>query len=672
MKEWKELLHGGDYNPDQWLDRPDILAEDIRLMKKAGVNVVTLGVFSWTSYEPQEGVYTFEWLDRIMDSMYENGIYVILATPSGGKPPWMAKKFPETMRMRGDRVRLIYGDRENQCNSNEYYREKVKMLDERLAERYGSHPALIMWHLSNEMYGSCHCEDCQKRFRLWLKNKYKTIDKLNEQYWSMFWSHKYTDWEEIESPSSIGDGSVHGLALDYKRFYSDLSVDFLKLEADAIRRYSKAVPITTNMFHHNCGINLYDLSEILDVVSWDSYPRWHCAADKSTEWDNAAGAAFDFDFCRSLKQKPFYLMESVPSVPSQFQVCKLKRPGMHMLSAMQAVACGADSVQYFQWRQGRGGYEKFHGAVLTHNGSSDTRVFKDVSEAGARLAGLSCLKNASVKSRAAVIFDWENLRALEGQVGLKKKKDFALFIRQYYEALLKNYVSVDIISQDADFSEYSLIVAPVLYMLKPDTPQKIRDFAAAGGSFVMSFYSGIVNENDLAFECFPPFSLNDVFGVRVEETDSLCEDESNSFTYRGKSYEAVDICDLVHAEGAEILAAYERDFYAGRPALLKNCYGRGRAYYVAFADKGDFLKTFLGDVADEAGIERIVASEYVPDVMVKERCAGDKRYIFVMNFSTQERKIRVGEEELKLCGYEARILESGGSSLTVGKKDGNS
>lgn len=229
MKLWEigKLLHGGDYNVDQWLDRPDILAEDIRLMKLAGVNVVSLCIFSWSSLEPEEGVYTFEWLDEVMDSMYKNGIYVILATPSAGKPPWLIKKYPDIMRTREHRQRLLYGERENHCNSNKIFREKVCRIDEKLAERYANHPALILWHISNEMYGICHCETCQASFRKWLQGKYKTIDCLNEQYWSNFWSHRYTDWEELESPSSVGETAVHGLALDYKRFYSDLSIDFL-------------------------------------------------------------------------------------------------------------------------------------------------------------------------------------------------------------------------------------------------------------------------------------------------------------------------------------------------------------------------------------------------------------------------------------------------------------
>lgn len=648
-----KLLHGGDYNADQWLDRPEILQEDVRLMKKAGVNAVTLGIFSWSSLEPEEGVYTFEWLDQIMDTMYENHIYVVLATPSAGKPPWMVKKYPDIMRTNNRRQRLLYGERENQCNSNAIFREKVRLMDEKLGERYGNHPALILWHISNEMYGICHCEDCQRNFRKWLKNKYQTIDRLNAEYWSSFWSHTYRDWDELESPSPNGETAMHGLALDYQRFYSDLSIDFLKMEIDAVKKYNPEIAVTTNMFHFNCGIDYGKLASILDVVSWDSYPRWHSGPDKGSEWKVGVKAALGYEVSRSLKKQPFLLMETTPSTTNGMDVARLKRPGVHMLCAMEAVACGADSVQYFQWRQSRGAYEKFHGAVLTHNGSENTRVFREVEQVGKRLAELSHLKNAETKSKVALIFDWNNMRGLEEQKSLRNvDRDFEDIILEHYEALLKNYVSVDVIAQDCDYSGYQMIVAPMLYLFLPGTGEKIRRFVQNGGTFVLTFYSGLVNENDLAYECFPPYSLNDVFGVRSEEVDSFGDEEKNSFFWQGKEYGIRRYCDLVQLGDAEVLAAYESDFYAGMPAVTRKRYGEGTAYYMAARADGDFLYAFYRKLIQEKGIQRIVQEEYVPDVMVKERGSGDKKSVFLMNFANTERKI--GSELLK--GYEVKII----------------
>ncbi len=668
LEEIRQFLHGGDYNPDQWLDHPEVLEDDIRLMKQAGVNVVTLGVFSWTSIEPQEGVYTFEWLDKIMDEMYENGIYVILSTPSGARPPWLAKKYPEVMRTSENRVRMLYGGRENHCESSEIWREKVRLIDEKLAERYAHHPALIMWHLSNEMYGRCYCEKCAENFRKWLKKKYGTIEELNKQYWSSFWSHKYMDFREIEPPAQHGEMYQHALVVDYYRFSSDLKINFLEMEKEAVKKYHPDLPVTTNMFHVNCGINYDHLAKILDVVSWDSYPRWHCQKEKSTEWENAVGAGFTFDYARAFKGKPFYLMESVPSVPSQFEVCKLKRPKMHMLSAMQTIACGSDSVQYFQWRKSNGSVEKFHGAVIDHNGSGNTRVFRDVCEVGAKLKEISCLKGTEVKAEVALIYDFDNIQALYEQRGITRNKRFFESRPQlHYDALLKNYVNVDVISSEADFSKYKVIAAPMLYLFKPDTARKIREFVKNGGDFVMTYYSGLVNENDLCFSgtlrnpVFAPYSLNDVFGIKVNETDAICDDEYNEFEYKGKNYKALTCCELVEVDGAEILAEYKHDFYKGLCAVSKKQYGQGFAYYIACNTESDFLSELYGDVLKNRNVSKIVDTEYVKDVMVRER----NGYIFVMNFSTEERRIVVKGETILLNGYDYIVINKMVSSHPI-------
>lgn len=652
--EIKGFLHGGDYNAEQWLDRPEILAEDIRLMKEAGVNAVTLGVFSWAMYEPRENEFHFEWLDNLMDSLWENGIHVILATPSGGKPPWLIKKYPHIMRTDQNRIRHLYGERENHCNSNSIYREKVLQIDRLLAERYAHHPALILWHISNEMYGTCHCEDCQQNFRKWLKNKYTTIDKLNQEYWSVFWSHRYDDFDEIESPAPHGETAVHGLALDYQRFYSDLSIDFLKQEIAAVKEYNPQIPVTTNLFHFNCGIDITKLCRILDIVSWDSYPKWHCGTDLQTEWESAVEASFGFDFCRSQKNAPFLLMESTPSNTNNAPVCKLKRPGMHMLSAMQAIASGSDSVQYFQWRKSRGAYEKFHGAVISHNGSAETRVFKDVCAVGRQLQELCDVRGAVTRSRAALIYDWNTMRALEEQKSLRRnQRGLEEIIREHYKALLKNYISIDIIDQTSDFMKYDFIAAPMLYLFLPGTADKIRQFVEKGGTFVLTFYSGLVNENDLAYECMPPYSLNDVFGLSVEETDALTDGEYNTLLYQGKRYKVSHYCDLIHDSSAEMLSAYEKDFYAGMPAVTRNHFGKGAAYYIACRPEEDFLYHFYRDILRSIGIPAIIDSAYVEDVMVKERVQGDTRYQFLMNFAAVPRIIH----GIELAGYETKIIK---------------
>ena len=354
------MLRGGDYNPDQWLDRPDILEADIRMMKKAGMNSVTLGVFAWAAYEPREGEYNFTWLREIMDRLYDQGIYTELATPTGAKPNWLARKYPEVLRVQSNGVRDHQGMRHNHCLTSPIYRQKVEELLNHLIDAVGDHPGLILWHISNELGGECYCPLCQERFRGWLKEKYHTIDALNHAWWTSFWSHHYDSFDEVEPPFDNGEQSLNGLKLDWRRFTTWNMMDYVHSETAILRKRTPNVPITTNLMEYFPGLDYHKLQRELDFVCWDSYPHWG-RPDRSTTV-TAGMTAFDHALIRGCKpDKPFLLMESTPSLVNWHEYNKLKRPGVNRMSAIQTVACGADGVQYFQWRKGRGGTEQGNG-----------------------------------------------------------------------------------------------------------------------------------------------------------------------------------------------------------------------------------------------------------------------------------------------------------------------
>ena len=276
------FMHGADYNPEQWLHDPAVLEEDIRLMKQAGCNVMSVGIFSWATLEPEEGTFNFGWLDQVLDRLAANGIFAWLATPSGARPAWMSEKYPEVLRVEANRRRNLHGMRHNHCFTSPVYREKVILMNGKVAERYSSHPAVIGWHVSNEYGGECHCDYCQEAFRSWLKRKYGSLDALNQAWWTTFWSHAFTDWEQISSPAPHGETeSLHGLALAWKRFTTHQYATFLRNEIDAVRAFSPHVPTSTNFHPGGTHLDYRVLAKEIDVISWDAYPTYH---DKVKSW----------------------------------------------------------------------------------------------------------------------------------------------------------------------------------------------------------------------------------------------------------------------------------------------------------------------------------------------------------------------------------------------------
>ena len=649
----KRLLHGGDYNPDQWLDYPDILKDDLRLMKLANVNTMTVGIFAWSALEPTEGNYNFEWLDKIIDDVYNQGGRVILATPSGARPAWLSEKYPEVLRTNDRREKMLHGGRHNHCFSSPIYREKTQKMNYKLAERYGNHPALIMWHVSNEYSGDCHCELCQENFRDWLKNKYKTIENVNKAWWGPFWSHTYTDWSQIESPSSIGENAVHGLNLDWKRFVTDQTIDFYENEAKPLRELTPNVPITTNFMADTDdlipfqSLNYEKFSKHVDILSWDCYPAWH--NDWETTKDLATKVGFINDLYRSLKQQPFLIMECTPSGVNWHNVNKAKRPGMHTLASMQLLAHGSDSVLYFQWRKSRGSSEKFHGAVVDHDNSEENRVFKEVSQVGEILDKIKEIKGSMKQSKVAIIYDWENDWALKDAQGFgKESRRYPQTLQSHYKYFWDKNISVDVVTPQQDLSKYSLVVAPMMYMMTEETMDRFRDYVKNGGVLVGSYLSGLVNETDLTYLGGWPKTLQEIYGIDVKEIDTLYPKDRNSIKFGNESFEVVDYCTIIEAKEAEVLAKYEEDFYKNTPAITKNNLEKGKAYFIGARTNQEFLSKFYDKIVKDLDINEVedFISECGISIQIREN--KDEKYYFVMNFTEEEKNIGIKGSYLNL------------------------
>lgn len=631
------LWYGGDYYPEQWLDQPEIAEKDLEYMKKAGINTVTLGVFAWSFLEPEEGRFAFEWLMKEADRLYENGISFIMATPSGARPKWLSDRYPEVLRVDGARRRQLFGGRQNHCYTSPVYREKVGSIDQELAKRFKSHPGVLMWHISNECGGECHCPLCQQAFRKWLKERYGTIDNLNRKWCTAFWSHVYQSFEQVESPSPIGESMVHGLNLDWKRFVTEQTADFARWEIESLRKAGALQPTTSNFMYDYEGLNYKRYSREFDVVSWDSYPLWHKKKEILTARDNG----MQHDYMRSLKKKPFLLMESSPSSTNWQGVSKLKHPGMLELDSLQAVAHGSDSVLFFQIRQSCGSSEKFHGAVIDHYGGEDTRVYREVCQTGVALSSLEEIKGTTVCSKAALIYDTENRWAMEDAQG---PRNLGL---HYHEAAVKMYsaikklgLNVDVISTEDSLEGYELVAAPMLYLYQGGIEEKLKTFVQEGGQLIMTYWSGIVDEWDNCYLYGTPHGLMDVAGIRSMEIDGLFEGECNHMVpalEKGieKRYECRNLCDLVKLQGAEAMYVYENDFYQGYPALTRNRYGKGTAYCVCADAEQALYDDLMETILLECGIEPLISGKLPEDVEVTSRSSGRKEYLFIQNFNKE-------------------------------------
>lgn len=658
--KYGRFLHGGDYNPEQWLDHPEILKTDIEYFKKAHINTVSLGIFSWAVLEPKEGEYHFEWLEEIIQNLYEEGISTILATPSGARPKWLADKYPEVLRVNENRERNLFGGRHNHCYTSPVYREKITKLDKMLSVRFGKHPGVILWHISNEFGGECHCQLCQEKFREWLEAKYETIENLNDRWCTTFWSHKYGSFSEIESPSPRGENALHALTLDWKRFVTDRTIDFIRTEEKAIREGGSDLPITANLMYDYEGLDYKKMKDVLDIVSWDNYPSWH----KKEEMMTAVDVGMQHDLMRSIKKTPFLLMESCPSATNWKPINKLKKPGMLLASSLQAVAHGADSVLYFQMRQSRGASEKFHGAVIDHYGGDDTRVFHEVTEVGEVLEQIQEIAGSIMCAQTAVLYDRENDWAIKDTQGPRNEDmHYKECVQKQYHALREQGLNVDVIAMEQELDDYKVLAAPMTYLMKDGYEEKLRKYVEMGGTLVMTYWSGLVDETDRCFLGGTPHALMDVTGIRTEEIDALYDWEENfaipdpdNHLGIGNCYKCKNLCELVKVSEAEVLMRYGQDFYQGYPVLTHHAYGNGHVYYVCADMELDFYRDFYARVAEEAGLKSVL--EFVPvGVSVTVRKNDKAEYVFIQNYAREVKAVPIPDEYEVLYGSQSEVLQ---------------
>lgn len=643
MKKADRIYYGGDYNPDQWDEAT--IEQDMKYFKKAGINLLTLPVFAWARLEPEEGKYDFQWLDWLVDKIWENEIYICLATPTSAQPAWLSTKYPEVLPVDIQGRKRTHGMRVFFCVNSSKYRERAAAIAEEMGRRYAKHPSLVMWHVANEYGTYCYCPTCQAKFRLWLKTRYGTLEKLNRHWNTAFWGRILTDFEEVTLPTELNDDYRFNPAiqLDYMRFVTDSTIDCFKNEYAVLKKHNQDIPVQTNMSGFIKKLDQFALTKYMDVVGWDNYPA---------PTDPPYFIAMKHDIMRGLKSgQSFVMTEQSPNQQNWQPYNKLKRPGEVRILSYQAFAHGSDTCLFFQMRQSVAGQEKFHGAIISHAGHDNTRIFRETAALGAELKKIGdVFLGGRSKARVGMLFDWNNWWALELSSGPSRDMNYLKTCSKYYRPFYEMNVPVDILSTESELTGYQIIMVPMLYMMKEGVAEKLNNFVKSGGTMIATVMSGLVDENDRCVFGEYPGKLRDILGVWVEETDALRPEEKNQMVmkdrhgFADKIYDCGFLCDIIHLRGARSLGEYKGDFYKGMPCVTENSYGKGKAYYIGTEPSHEFFVDLTKQVVTESGVEALYVSE--EGVEITRRDTENKQIVFVINHKQKISWVDFGKDKL--------------------------
>ena len=644
----ERIWYGGDYNPDQWPE--EVWDDDVRLMKKAGVNLVSVGIFSWAKIETSEGVYDFDWLDRIIDKLGEAGIAVDLASATASPPMWLTQAHPEVLwkDYRGDVCQP--GARQHWRPTSPVFREYALKLCRAMAEHYKGNPYVVAWHVSNE-YG-CHnrfdySEDAEHAFQQWCEERYGTIDAVNDAWGTAFWAQRMNDFSEIVPPRFIGDGNFMnpGKLLDFKRFSSDALKAFYIAERDTLAEITPDLPLTTNFMVSASGsvLDYDDWGDEVDFVSNDHY-----FIPGEAHLDELAFSASLVDGIA--RKDPWFLMEHSTSAVNWREINYRKEPGQLVRDSLAHVAMGADAVCYFQWRQSKAGAEKFHSAMVPHAGE-DSAVFRDVCELGADLNKLSdegILGSRLAKSRVAVVFDYESEWATEHTATPTQHVHHVDEPLAWFRALADQGVTADVVPVRGAWDGYEMVVLPSVYLLSEETTRRVRDYVVGGGRLVVTYYTGISDEKDHVWLGGYPGSIRDVVGVRVEEFMPMGDDFTGVPDRLELSNGAVahDIADVIGSvDGtATVLETFKDDPWTGMdgaPAIVAHTFGEGRSVYVGARLGWDGIALSLPEILDSLGMAEAGGNDGRVLHVEREGADGSR---FVFSFNRTHETVRVPVE----------------------------
>lgn len=623
-------------------------------MREAGVNLVSLGIFSWSRLEPQEGKFDFAWLDRIMNLLHEGGISVDLATATASPPPWMSHAHPEMLPVLADGVRLWPGGRQHYCPSSPVYRDGTRRLVDALATRYAEYPALVMWHVGNE-YGchvpACFCDVSARAFRKWLTERYSDIEGLNRAWGTDFWSQRYSSWDEVLPPRRTPTWPNPTQQLDFMRFSSDELLECYEIEHRILTERTPNVPVTTNFMRFFKPLDYWKWAEREDIVTDDVY---------QDPLDPEAGmrAAMAGDLMRSLGHgKPWLLLEQSPNRVNWREVNAPKLPGQMRLWSLQALARGADGVMFFQWRQSRAGAEKFHSAMVPHGPTQSSPTWREVVQLGAELRGLDALRGSRVPAEVAILFDWESWWALELPSKPSNRIQQVAQLEAFYRPLFEANVTADFARPTDDLSRYKLVVAPSLYLVSDAGAANLAAYVEKGGNLLMSFFSGIADVNEhIRLGGYPqPFVR--ILGLQVLDWVPLGDSEKVAIQFadagNGSNYSATgDIwAELIEVHGAEVIATFASSHLNGSAAVTLNRFGAGTAQYVSTQLDPIALANLVRSACMRAGASPVMNVPAGVEAVQRDMAGGS--LLFLLNHGAATVEIAVPGDAVSLNGGKA-------------------
>ncbi len=645
------MRFGVDYYPEHW--PKDRWGKDAKMMDEAGFNTVRVAEFAWSKMEKTEGNFDFNWLDEAIETLAEHGLDVVLGTPTAAPPPWLTDKHPEVLAVNEDKEVMEPGHRRHYCVNSDVYREYTKTIVEKMAEEFGDDERVIGWQTDNELgHPVCYCDDCREGFHNWLKEKYESLEGLNRRWGTRFWSHEYTDWDQIPLPNdNPRKGPNPSLHLDYKRFFSQSTVEYNRFQVDILRSKTENQWVCHNFMPHFPNFDHFDMAEDLDLVTWDHYPT------DIRESYSEVSAGHDLTY--GLKDKPFWVMEQQCSYLTRDELTSAPRPGETRMWTYQSVAHGADGIIYFRWRPCRFGDEQFHGGVLRHDGSRNSPRYREVKEIGKELERIEDeIAGTAVEASVGIYYSFEQNWSMD-TYRYHSPIDYEKEVMKYYDSLFKKGVNVKFVTRKSDLDQLDLLLVPVMPMVDENLENKLESYVQEGGTLVGTFRTGIKNFDNVVTEKTFPGRLAELFGIEVREFTPVADLPEVSLRFPadgGEEHEVRDWVDCIEPVEAKSLAKYTEGWPGdkGYSGITKNKYGKGAAYYVGFSAEESFYDALISSLLKKTGITSSVESGENVEVRKRQSDDGETELLFVLNHSSMTGSVELSAEYLDLITREVK------------------